>query len=42
MSTAILQVDDLRTWLAGSEGVVRAVNAVSFSVGRGEIGRAHV
>ena len=36
MSTPILQVDDLRTWLAGSEGVVRAVNAVSFSVGRGE------
>jgi peptide/nickel transport system ATP-binding protein len=36
MSAALLQVDDLRTWLAGSEGVVRAVDGVSFSVGRGE------
>ena len=36
MSPALLQVDNLRTWLAGSEGVVRAVDGVSFSVGRGE------
>jgi peptide/nickel transport system ATP-binding protein len=36
MSAALLQVDNLRTWLAGSEGVVRAVDGVSFSVGRGE------
>ncbi len=36
MSAALLQVDNLRTWLAGSEGVVRAVEGVSFSVGRGE------
>ena len=36
MSAALLQVDNLRTWLAGSEGVVRAVEGVSFAVGRGE------
>jgi len=36
MTTALLQIDNLRTWLAGSEGVVRAVDGVSFSVGRGE------
>ncbi|MEO8007590.1 MAG: ABC transporter ATP-binding protein [Betaproteobacteria bacterium] len=36
MSAALLQVDNLRTWLAGSDGVVRAVEGVSFSVGRGE------
>ena len=36
MSAALLQVDNLRTWLAGSEGVVRAADGVSFSVGRGE------
>ena len=36
MSPALLQVDNLRTWLAGSEGVVRAVDGVSFSVSRGE------
>ncbi|MBI3529423.1 MAG: ABC transporter ATP-binding protein [Betaproteobacteria bacterium] len=36
MTAALLQVDNLRTWLTGSEGVVRAVDGVSFSVGRGE------
>ena len=36
MTTPLLQIDNLRTWLAGSEGVVRAVDGVSFSVGRGE------
>ena len=36
MSAALLQVDNLRTWLAGSEGVVRAVDGVSLSVARGE------
>ena len=33
---AILEVENLRTWLSGSEGVVRAVDGVSFAVGRGE------
>ena len=33
---AILKVENLRTWLSGSEGIVRAVDGVSFSVGRGE------
>jgi len=33
---ALLQVENLRTWLTGSEGVVRAVDGVSFSVARGE------
>ena len=36
MTPAILQVENLRTWLSGSEGVVRAVDGVSFSVARGE------
>ena len=36
MTTALLKIDNLRTWLAGSEGVVRAVDGVSFSVARGE------
>src|SRR6266850_7475621 len=35
-TAALLQVDNLHTWLTGSEGVVRAVDGVSFSVGRGE------
>ena len=35
-TSPILEVDNLRTWLSGSEGVVRAVDGVSFSVGRGE------
>jgi len=28
MTTALLKIDNLRTWLAGSEGVVRAVDGV--------------
>ncbi|HEX4986071.1 MAG TPA: ABC transporter ATP-binding protein [Burkholderiales bacterium] len=36
MSSPVLQVDGLRTWLTGSEGLVRAVDGVSFSVARGE------
>src|SRR5258706_14602197 len=36
MTNPLLQVDNLRTWLTGSEGIVRAVDGVSFSVGRGE------
>ncbi len=36
MTSPILEVENLRTWLSGSEGVVRAVDGVSFSVGRGE------
>ena len=36
MNPPVLQVDNLRTWLTGSEGVVRAVDGVSFSVERGE------
>ncbi|MEO8165613.1 MAG: ABC transporter ATP-binding protein, partial [Betaproteobacteria bacterium] len=35
-SNTLLEVDNLRTWLAGSEGVVRAVDGVSFSLARGE------
>ncbi|HEX7954352.1 MAG TPA: ABC transporter ATP-binding protein, partial [Burkholderiales bacterium] len=34
--SAILEVENLRTWLSASKGHVRAVNGVSFSVGRGE------
>ena len=33
---ALLEVENLRTWLSGSEGMVRAVDGVSFSVARGE------
>jgi peptide/nickel transport system ATP-binding protein len=36
MNAPVLQVDNLRTWLTGSEGVVRAVDGVTFSVERGE------
>ena len=36
LTSPILEVENLRTWLSGSEGVVRAVDGVSFSVGRGE------
>jgi peptide/nickel transport system ATP-binding protein len=36
MTRPLLEVDNLRTWLAGSEGVVRAVDGVSFWVGQGE------
>jgi peptide/nickel transport system ATP-binding protein len=35
-SPALLEVEHLRTWLSGSEGMVRAVDGVSFSVARGE------
>src|ERR1700704_6570020 len=35
-SSPLLQVENLRTWLWGSEGVVRAVDGVSFCVARGE------
>jgi peptide/nickel transport system ATP-binding protein len=33
---ALLEVENLRTWLSGSEGVVHAVDGVSFSMARGE------
>jgi peptide/nickel transport system ATP-binding protein len=36
VNPSVLEVDNLRTWLAGSEGLVRAVDGVSFSVRRGE------
>ncbi len=36
MNPSVLEVDNLRTWLAGSEGLVRAVDGLSFSVRRGE------
>ncbi len=35
-TATLLEVENLRTWLAGSEGVVRAVDGVSFSLARGE------
>jgi peptide/nickel transport system ATP-binding protein len=35
-TTALLQVENLRTWISSSEGVVRAVDGVSFTVARGE------
>ena len=35
-TSALLEVENLRTWLSGSEGTVRAVDSVSFSVARGE------
>jgi peptide/nickel transport system ATP-binding protein len=35
-STPLIEVRDLRTWVDGSEGEVRAVDGVSFSIGRGE------
>ncbi|MEO8158661.1 MAG: dipeptide ABC transporter ATP-binding protein [Betaproteobacteria bacterium] len=34
--SSILEVQNLRTWLSVGEGLVRAVNGVSFAVGRGE------
>ncbi|WP_029003344.1 ABC transporter ATP-binding protein [Azorhizobium doebereinerae] len=37
MTTPLLEVIDLSTHFATREGVVKAVNGVSFSVGRGEI-----
>ncbi len=36
MGKKLLEVDNLRTWVEGSEGVVRAVDGLSFSVARGE------
>jgi|KBSSwiStaDraftv2_1062776.scaffolds.fasta_scaffold35864_2 peptide/nickel transport system ATP-binding protein len=33
---ALLEVENLRTWLSGSEGLARAVDGVSFSMARGE------
>src|SRR6185295_8092782 len=33
---ALLEVENLRTWLSGSEGTVRAVDGVSFAVAKGE------
>ena len=33
---ALLEVDNLRTWLSGSEGIVHAVDGVSFSMASGE------
>ncbi|HVY05682.1 MAG TPA: ABC transporter ATP-binding protein [Burkholderiales bacterium] len=35
-NSAVLEVENLRTWLTGSEGLVRAVDGVSFSVARGQ------
>jgi peptide/nickel transport system ATP-binding protein len=34
--TPLLQVHDLATWLASGRDIVRAVDGVSFSIGRGE------
>jgi peptide/nickel transport system ATP-binding protein len=36
MAEALLDIRDLRTWFRTDEGVVRAVDGVSMSVGRGE------
>jgi peptide/nickel transport system ATP-binding protein len=36
MSETLLEIRDLRTWFRTDEGVVRAVDGVSMSVGRGE------
>ena len=35
-ATALLEVEDLRTWFFTDQGVARAVDGVSFTVGRGE------
>ncbi|MFN0041191.1 MAG: dipeptide ABC transporter ATP-binding protein [Burkholderiales bacterium] len=35
MNAPLLQVNDLSTWLSGSEGVVRAVDGLSMSIERG-------
>ena len=36
MADTLLEVEDLSTWLAASEGMVRAVDGLSFSIERGE------
>jgi peptide/nickel transport system ATP-binding protein len=36
MSETLLEIRDLRTWFRTDEGVVRAVDGVSMSIGRGE------
>src|SRR5712692_6511367 len=36
MAKTLLEVEDLSTWLAASEGMVRAVDGLSFSIERGE------
>ena len=37
MTEPVLEVKDLRVWYAGTSGPVRAVDGVSFSLGRGEV-----
>jgi peptide/nickel transport system ATP-binding protein len=36
MADTLLEVEDLSTWLAANEGMVRAVDGLSFSIERGE------
>ena len=36
MANALLEVENLSTWLAATEGTVRAVDGLSFSIERGE------
>jgi len=36
MANALLEVENLSTWLAANEGTVRAVDGLSFSIERGE------
>mgnify|MGYP001765548629 CR=1 FL=1 len=36
MNDVLLKVNNLKTWFSSSKGPVRAVDGVSFSVGRGE------
>ena len=36
MADALLEVENLSTWLAANEGLVRAVDGLSFSIERGE------
>ncbi len=36
MTTPLLQVEDLRTWVASGDRIARAVDGVSFSIERGE------